>query len=87
MKNIWKWKDCIWMEIWRCSVAFKIIEKNGKSYRKNINTTGQCVHYPEIRCVFCNPECDHNCSIKIRILFGKEGYKKWIEKIDFRQKN
>lgn len=63
MKNIWKWKDCIWMEIWRCSVAFKIIEKNGKSYRKNINTTGQCVHYPEIRCVCCNPECDHNCSI------------------------
>lgn len=26
-------------------------------------------------------------SLKIRILFGKEGYKKWIEKIDFRQKN
>ena len=39
------------------------IEKNEKSYRKNINKTGQCKHYPEVRCVCCNPECDHNCSV------------------------
>ena len=44
-------------------MAFKIIEKNGRSYRKNINQTGMCKHYPDLRCVCCNPECDHNCSI------------------------
>lgn len=44
-------------------MSFHIIEKNGKSYRKNINTTGMFKHYPNIRCVCCNPECDHNCSI------------------------
>ena len=44
-------------------MAFQIIEKDGKSYRKNINKTGQCKHYPEVRCVCCNPECDHNCSV------------------------
>lgn len=44
-------------------MAFKIIKKNGKSYRKNINATGQCVYYPEVRCVSCNPTCDHNVSI------------------------
>lgn len=45
------------------NMAFQIIEKDGKSYRKNINKTGQCKHYPEVRCVCCNPECDHNCSV------------------------
>ena len=44
-------------------MAFKIIEKNEKRYRKNINKTGMCKHYPDVRCVCCNPECDHNCSI------------------------
>ena len=44
-------------------MAFKIIEKNGKSYRKNINTTGTCKHYQDLKCVCCNQECDHNCSI------------------------
>ena len=72
MKNIWKWKDCIWMEIWRCSVAFKIIEKNGKSYRKNINTTGQCVHDPEIRCVCCNPEIYILLKFAFQLFIRKE---------------
>ena len=44
-------------------MAFQIIEKDGKSYRKNINKTGKCKYYPEVRCVCCNPECDNNCSI------------------------
>ena len=44
-------------------MAFKIIKKNGKSYRKNINTTGQCMYYPGVKCVCCNPTCDHNSSI------------------------
>ena len=44
-------------------MEFKIIEKNGRSYRKNINQTGMCKHYPDLRCVCWNPECDHNCSI------------------------
>lgn len=44
-------------------MAFQIIEKNGKQYRKNINTTGNCKHYQNIRCVCCNPDCDRNCSI------------------------
>lgn len=44
-------------------MAFKIVEKNDKIYRKNINTTGQCVYYPDVRCVCCNPTCDHNVSI------------------------
>ena len=44
-------------------MAFQIIEKNGKSYRKNINKTGQCKYNYQLKCVCCNPECDHNCSI------------------------
>ena len=44
-------------------MAFKIIEKNGKSYRKNINQTGMCKYHSDIRCVCCNPECDYNCNI------------------------
>lgn len=44
-------------------MAFDIIEKNGKQYRKNINKTGKCKHYNDIKCISCNPECDHNCSI------------------------
>lgn len=44
-------------------MAFKIIEKNGNQYRKHINPDGNCKHYPKLRCVCCNPECDHNCSI------------------------
>ena len=44
-------------------MAFKIMEKNGKSYRKNINKTGMCKYYSDLKCVCCNPECDHNCSI------------------------
>ena len=44
-------------------MAFQIIEKDGKSYRKNINKTGKCKYYPEVRCVCCNPECDNNCSV------------------------
>ena len=42
---------------------FEIIEKDGNRYRKNINPNGMCKHYPELRCVCCNEECDHNCSI------------------------
>lgn len=44
-------------------MSFKIIKKNGTSYRKNINKTGMCKYYPDLKCVCCNPECDHNCSI------------------------
>lgn len=44
-------------------MAFKIIEKNGKSYRVNINKTGMCKYYPSLKCICCNPECDYNCSI------------------------
>jgi hypothetical protein len=42
---------------------FIIIEKNGNKYRKNRNTTGNCIHYSELKCVCCNPECTYNCSI------------------------
>lgn len=44
-------------------MAFEIVEKNGNKFRRNINRTGKCVHYPELSCVCCNPECDHNVSI------------------------
>lgn len=44
-------------------MAFQIVEKNGKQYRKNINKTGRCKYYPELQCVCCDPECDHNCRI------------------------
>ena len=44
-------------------MSFEIVKKDGKTYRKNINKTGRCVGYPELKCVCCNPECDHNCSI------------------------
>lgn len=44
-------------------MAFQIIEKNGKQYRKHINNTGKCKYHSELKCVCCNPECDHNCSI------------------------
>ena len=42
---------------------FIIVEQNGEKYRKNCNTTGNCIHYPELTCVCCNPECVYNCSI------------------------
>ena len=42
---------------------FVIIKKNGNIYRKNRNTTGKCIHYSELRCVCCNPDCVYNCSI------------------------
>ena len=44
-------------------MAFQIIEKNGKQYRKNINPNGKCKYHVELRCVCCNPDCDYNCSI------------------------
>ena len=44
-------------------MAFQIIEKNGKQYRKNINPKGKCKYHVELRCVCCNPHCDYNCSI------------------------
>lgn len=44
-------------------MAFQIVEKNGKQYRKNINPNGKCKYYPELRCVCCNPDCDYNCRI------------------------
>lgn len=44
-------------------MAFKIIEKNGNQYRKHINPDGQCKYHPELRCICCNTECDHNCSV------------------------
>ena len=44
-------------------MAFQIIEKNGKQYRKNINPNGKCKYHVELRCVCCNPDCDYNCNI------------------------
>lgn len=44
-------------------MAFKTIENNGNQYRKHINSNGKCKYYPELRCVCCNSECDHNCRI------------------------
>lgn len=37
--------------------------KTGKSYRKNINTTGKCAYHPEVKCICCNPTCHYNVSI------------------------
>ena len=42
---------------------FIIVEKNGRVYRKNRNTTGKCICYPELGCICCNPKCIYNCSI------------------------
>jgi hypothetical protein len=42
---------------------FETVEMNDKTYRKNINTTGDCKYYKGIPCVCCNPNCDHNVSI------------------------
>lgn len=44
-------------------MAFDIIKKNGKEYRRNINKNGNCKYHKDLKCVCCNPECDHNCSI------------------------
>ena len=44
-------------------MSFKIVKKNGREYRKNINPNGKCKYYKELRCVCCNPECDYNCSV------------------------
>ena len=44
-------------------VAENSHRENGNKYRKNINNTGNCVYHPDIKCVCCNPECAHNCSI------------------------
>lgn len=44
-------------------MAFEIIEKDGCIYRRNINKTGKCKHYPDLKCCCCDPECDYNVSI------------------------
>ena len=44
-------------------MAFKIIKKDNKEYRKNINPNGRCKYYPELRCVCCNENCDYNVGV------------------------
>ena len=42
---------------------FIITKKNDNIYRKNRNTTGNCIYHQDLRCVCCNPDCVYNCSI------------------------
>lgn len=44
-------------------MSFDIIQKDGKEYRKNINKSGNCKEFSDIKCCCCNPDCDHNVSI------------------------